>query len=155
PELFLDADGRPLPFRAALVGGRSVGVPGVARLLETVHRRHGRLPWPTLFEPAIALAEHGYPLSPRVRGILMRVPELAQDPEARALYFQADGPPKPAGAILRNPELAATLRALARGGADAFYRGPIAREVVAEVRGHAANPGRMRIEDLAGYTVRE
>ncbi|MPZ45151.1 MAG: gamma-glutamyltransferase [Betaproteobacteria bacterium] len=154
-ELFLDAGGKPMPFRQAVVGGRSVGVPGVARLLELAHRRHGRLPWKTLFEPAIALAENGYPLSERVHRILARVPELTQDAQARALYFQADGSPKPAGAELRNPELAATLRALAADGARAFYRGDIARDIVAEVRAHPANPGAMREEDLAAYAVRE
>ena len=154
-ELFLDADGKPMPFRQALIGGRSVGVPGVARLLELAHRRHGRLPWKILFEPAIALAENGYPLSARVHGILARVAELAQDPQARALYFQADGSPKPAGTELRNPELAATLRTLAADGAAAFYRGEIARDIAAEVRAHPTNPGTMREEDLAAYAVRE
>ncbi|MGH8665652.1 MAG: gamma-glutamyltransferase family protein, partial [Burkholderiales bacterium] len=154
-ELFLDANGKPMPFRQALVGGRSVGVPGVPRLLELAHRRHGRLPWKTLFEPAIALAENGYPLSERVHRILARVPELAQDPQARALYFQADGSPKPAGTELRNPELAATLRVLASDGARAFYRGDIARDIVAEVRAHPTNPGAMREEDLGAYAVRE
>ena len=154
PELFLDAGGKPLPFRDAMIGGRSVGVPGVARLLELAHRRHGRLPWKTLFEPAIALAESGYPLSARVHQILARVPELAQDPAARALYLQPDGTPKPAGTQLRNPELAATLRALADGGADAFYAGPIARDIAARVCGHP-NPGALSERDLAAYAVRE
>ena len=154
PELFLDRAGEPMPFRTALVGGRSVGVPGAARLLELAHRRHGRLPWKALFEPAIALAEQGYPLTPRVQHILARTPELAQDPAARALYFQADGSPKPAGTTLRNPELAATLRALAERGADAFYRGPIAAAIVARVRDHA-NPGTLSEADLAAYAVRE
>jgi gamma-glutamyltranspeptidase/glutathione hydrolase len=155
PDLFLGADGKPMPFRQALAGGRSVGVPGVARLLELAHRRHGRLPWQTLFQPAIALAERGYPLSERVHRVLQRVPELAQDAEARALYFQADGTPKPAGAELRNPELAATLRTLATEGADAFYGGAIARDIAAEVRAHPTNPGGMREKDLAAYAVRE
>ena len=155
PELFLDADGKPLPFRAALVGGRSVGVPGVPRLLEVIHRRHGRLPWRELFEPAIALAERGYPMSARVHRILQRVPELADDPDARALFFAPDGTPKPVGAELRNPAFAATLRAIAAEGADAFYRGPIARDIVAKVRGHPTNPGLLRVEDLSAYGVRE
>ncbi len=155
PELFLDAHGNPVPFRQAVVGGRSVGVPGVPRLLELAHRRHGRLPWRALFEPAIALAENGYPLTERLHRILARVPQLAQDPQARALYFQADGSPKPAGTTLTNPELAATLRTLAADGAEAFYRGEIAHDIVAEVRGHLTNPGTMQESDLAAYAVRE
>jgi gamma-glutamyltranspeptidase/glutathione hydrolase len=152
--LFLDAGGKPLPFRAALVGGRAVGVPGVARLLERVHRGHGKLPWKALFAPAIELAENGYPLSARMHTVLERVPELGDDREARALYFGSDGAPKPAGSVLRNPVFAATLRALAEHGADAFYQGDIARSIVAAVRGHATNPGRMSEQDLASYRVR-
>jgi gamma-glutamyltranspeptidase/glutathione hydrolase len=155
PDLFLDAAGKPLPFREALAGGRSVGVPGVPRLLEIAHRRHGRLPWKALFEPALALAENGYPLTGRVHALLARVPELAQDPAARALYFTPAGSPKPAGTSLRNPDFAATLRTLAAEGADRFYRGAIARDIVAEVRSHPANPGTMQLEDLTAYTVRE
>src|SRR5690606_19189097 len=90
-----------------------------------------------------------------VHQIVARVPELAHDPDARALFFQADGTPKPAGTMLRNPEAAATMRTLASDGADAFYRGPIARDIVAEVRTHPTNPGAMRVEDLAAYAVRE
>ncbi len=154
-ELFLDAEGKPVPFREAVVGGRSVGVPGVARLLQLAHRRHGRLPWKALFQPAIALAENGYPLSPRVHRILARAPELADDPAARALYFQPDGSSKAAGTELRNPELAPTLRTLAADGAEAFYRGAIAHDIAARVLTHPTNPGTMRAEDLAAYVVRE
>jgi len=154
PDLFLDSSGRPLPFREALPGGRAVGVPGVARLLEQVHRAHGKLPWKDLFAPAITLAQDGYPLSERTHRLLARVPELAHDPQARALYFLPGGSPKPAGTRLRNPAFAATLRALAEAGADGFYRGAVAYDVVAAVRTHAANPGRMRAEDLREYRVR-
>jgi gamma-glutamyltranspeptidase/glutathione hydrolase len=59
--LFLQADGKPMPFTAAQIGGRSVGTPGVLRALEMAHRKHGRLKWATLFEPAHALAEQGVP----------------------------------------------------------------------------------------------
>jgi gamma-glutamyltranspeptidase/glutathione hydrolase len=154
-ELFLDAGGKPMPFRQAVVGGRSVGVPGVARLIELAHHPHGRLPRKNELETALTLAENGYPLSERVHRILARVPELAQDPEARALYFRSDGSPKPAGAELRNPELAATLRTLATDGAEAFYRGAIAHDIAARARAHPTNPGTLREEDLAAYAVRE
>lgn len=151
PGLFL-RDGRPLPFQEAVAGGRAVGVPGAVRMLEAVHRAHGRLPWPSLFAPAIRLAEEGFPVSPRLAAaIAADAGRLRADPGARALFFDADGTPLPAGATLRNPALAATLRALASGGADALHHGPIAEAIVAAVRGHPANPGGMTLADLAGY----
>ena len=151
--LFL-RNGSPMPFREAVVGGRSVGVPGTPRLLEVAHARHGKLAWKTLFEPAIKLAEEGFPISGRLHQQAGIYKALAAEPAARAYFFAADGTPKPAGTRLRNPELAATLRALAARGADAFYTGEIARDIVAAVRGHA-NAGAMTLEDLAGYRVRD
>jgi gamma-glutamyltranspeptidase / glutathione hydrolase len=153
--LFLDAAGRPLPFMAAVVGGRSVGVPGVLRVLELAHRQHGRLPWARLFDPAVRLAEQGFALSPRLHAVLAAETALASNQAARAYFFAADGNPKPVGTILRNPDYAATLRAIATGGADMFYRGPIGTEIVAAVRGHAGNPGTMTTSDLARYEAKE
>lgn len=154
PELFM-RDGKPMSFRDAVTGGRAVGTPGLARLLETAHRRHGKLPWAQLFEPAITLAEGGFPLTPRVHALLLRDNAIAGEPAARDYFLQADGTPKPAGTTLRNPQFARTLRALAAGGADAFYRGEIARDIAAAVRNHPSNPGLLSEADLAGYAVRE
>ena len=111
PELFL-RDGKPMNFREAVTGGRSVGTPGVARLLETAHRKHGRLPWATLFQPAIELAENGFPMPERVHALLLRDRAIAGEATARSYFLQADGTPKPAGTLLRNPEFARTLRAI-------------------------------------------
>jgi gamma-glutamyltranspeptidase/glutathione hydrolase len=155
PELFLQPDGKPMSFQQARVGGRAVGVPGVARLMEAAHRAHGRLPWAKLFEPAIELAERGFPLSPRLHALLAKDLDLAGDPAACAYFYTDQGTPKPAGTLLRNPEFARTLRRIAENGADAFYSGPIAQDIVAAVRGHPVNPGFMTEADLAGYRVRE
>ena len=155
PELFLAPDGKPLAFSEAVTGGRSVGVPGLARLLELAHRRHGRLAWGDLFQPAIDLAEKGFPLSRRVHTLLLRGGGLDRDPAARRYFFGDEGHPLPAGTVLRNPEFARTLRVLAAGGADAFYSGEIARDIVAAVRGHPYNPGVLSEADLAAYRVRE
>jgi gamma-glutamyltranspeptidase/glutathione hydrolase len=152
--LFLQPDGKPMPFQKAVVGGRSVGVPGVPRLLEVAHARHGRLPWAALFEPAIAVAERGFAISPRLHAHVGERKEMAADPVLRAHFFTAEGAPKPAGTILRNPEAARTLRLVAHGGADAFYTGEVAADIVAAVRGHA-NPGTLSADDLAGYRVRD
>ncbi|HEY0833010.1 MAG TPA: gamma-glutamyltransferase [Azospirillum sp.] len=155
PDRFLGADGKPMPFAAAVVGGRSVGVPGTVRLLEAAHRRHGALPWSRLFERAIALAETGFAVSPRLNGLLGKDAHLKKTPAAAALYYQPDGTPKPVGTILKNPELAATLRALAERGADAFYDGPIAADIVRTVRTHPTNPGDLTEADLREYRVKE
>jgi len=155
PELFLDRDGRPMAFRDAVPGGRSVGVPGLVRLLEHMHRRHGSLPWARLFDPAIMLAERGYPLAARLHRLLSQVPDLDRDPAARALYYVSAGAPKPEGTLLINPEFAATLRSLAKAGADAFYRGEIAHDIVSAVREHPRNPGTLTAQDLAEYAVRK
>jgi gamma-glutamyltranspeptidase/glutathione hydrolase len=114
PERFLGPDGKPLKFYDAVVGGRSVGVPGTVRLLEDAHKRFGRLPWARLFEPAIALAEEGFAISPRLNGLLSQEQFLSRDAAAKAYFYEADGTAKAVGTTLRNPAFARTLRAIAR-----------------------------------------
>ncbi len=155
PERFLWADGKPAEFYAAVIGGRSVGVPGTPRLLEAAHRKWGKLPWAKLFDPAIAIAENGFNISPRLAGLIAKDKFLSRDPLAKALYFNEDGSPKAAGTPLKNPAMAATLRALAQGGADAFYSGAIADDIVATVTTHPANPGDMTLDDLKAYKTVE
>ena len=152
PTLFL-RDGGPMAFADAATGGRPVGVPGAMRMLEAAHRAHGRLPWPRLFDAAIVAAEAGFIVSPRLAAAIAgQAARLAADPDgAGALYLLPDGSPVPAGHRLRNPALAATLRALAEQGAEALHRGPIAAAMVAAVRGDARNPGLLAMEDLAAY----
>ena len=134
PDRFVDRHGNPEQFMAAVMSGRSVGVPGVPRLLEVLHREHGRLPWARLFEPAIRLAEKGFTKTRRLARLLEREPQMQP-------FF--------AGERIVNPGYAATLRELASEGAGAFYRGPIA---VAIVRAVAAD---LTLADLAGYRVIE
>jgi gamma-glutamyltranspeptidase/glutathione hydrolase len=148
------ADGKPMAFYDAVVGGRSVGTPGVLRLLEAAHKQHGRLPWARLFEPAILLADNGFAVSPRLHTLLASEKYLARDPAARAYFYNADGTPKPVGTNVRNPELAATLRAIAAGGADAFYAGAIASDIVRAVRA-GPNAGRLAESDFAAYRAKE
>lgn len=155
PALLMQADGKPMGFQAAVVGGRAVGVPGTPRLLEVAHARHGRLEWKQLFGPAIELAERGFAMTPRLHELLTRDKSLIEQPAARAYFFDAEGKPRALGSTLRNPELARTLRAIAARGADAFYQGEIAADIVAAVRNHPKNPGSMTAEDLAGYRVRD
>jgi len=149
--LFLGSDGKPIPFYEAVVGGRSVGTPGTVRLLEAAHRAHGKLPWATLFQPAITLAEQGFKVSPRLHTLAKADAHLKKDPTAAAYFFGADGEPHPVGHVLRNPELAAVLRRIANEGARAFYEGEVARAIVDKVQRHPTNPGRLAMGDLASY----
>ncbi len=152
PERFL-RDGQPLAYAEAVNSGLSVGTPGVLRALELAHRRHGRLRWAALFEPAIALAEQGFPVSPRLHAQIAGNRQLFAQEAARA-YFYPDGQPVPAGQLLKNPALAEVFRRIAKEGARAFYEGEIAQDIVAAVQAHP-RPGELGREDLARYRALE
>jgi len=153
-KLFLQADGQPMPFTQAQIGGRSVGTPGVLRALELAHRKHGRLPWAQLFEPAIELADQGFVISPRLHRLIAADSSIKRSAEMTAYFLNADGSPKASGTLLRNPPLAAALQRIAKEGPDALYKGPIAQEIVTKVQGHA-NPGSLSLSDLADYRAKE
>jgi gamma-glutamyltranspeptidase/glutathione hydrolase len=153
-KLFLQADGKPMPFTQAQIGGRSVGTPGVLRALELAHQKHGRLPWARLFEPAIKLAEQGFAISPRLHQLIAADSSIRRSPDMAAYFLNADGSPKAAGTPLKNPELAAVFKRIAKEGPDALYKGPVAQEIVAKVQGHA-NPGSLSLNDLNGYSAKE
>ncbi|MBU3076887.1 gamma-glutamyltransferase [Sphingomonas quercus] len=147
------ADGQPLSHSAAVPGGKSVGVPGNLRLMAMVHRQHGKLPWAALFQPAIRLARDGFAITPRMEDFLSRIGNI--DSEWGKSYLMADGRPRPVGAILRNPDLAATLADIAARGADSFYVGPRAQRIVQTVNGARRNPSPMTAGDLAAYDAKE
>jgi gamma-glutamyltranspeptidase/glutathione hydrolase len=155
PGRFLGPDGKPLAFMDAVVGGLSVGVPGVVRLLEKAHGAHGRRPWAELFAPAIRFAEEGFPMSPRLHALLAGETRLGLHEPARSYFYQADGTPKPVGTVLRNPPLAATFRTIAAEGASGFYTGEIAQHIVASVTRAPHNPGDLIGADLAAYEAKE
>ncbi len=154
PEWFMEA-GEPIPFSEAVTTGLSVGVPGNLRLAEEAHRRHGRLPWDKLFAPAIALARDGFILSPRLHEFLdLRPHRAGRDPAGRALFFGPDGTPLPAGTLVRNPALAATLEKIARQGPDAFYEGEAARALAEMVRQQTPRSGGMTVADISAYRAK-
>lgn len=154
-KLFQDANGKPLTREAGIVGGRSTGAPGVLRMLELAHRENGKLPWAKLFEPAIRLATNGFAVSPRLYALLSYDKYLARDPAAAAYFYDKDKKPWPVGHVLKNPELARTLKEIAEGGADAFYKGRIARDIAAKVQSHPTNPGLLTAQDIAAYQAKE
>ena len=153
-KLFLQANGQPMGFTQAQIGGRSVGTPGVLRALELAHQKHGRLPWAQLFEPAIQLAEQGFAISPRLHQLIAADSSMQRSPEMMAYFRNADGSPKVVGTNLKNPALAAVFKRIAHEGPDALYKGPVAEEIAAKVQGHA-NPGSLSLTDLANYQAKE
>jgi gamma-glutamyltranspeptidase/glutathione hydrolase len=150
-DMFLDADGKPLAFRAAMLDARSVGVPGVVALLANVHAAYGSLPWAGLFAPAIALARDGFTVGPRLAGLLADAEDDALRRGTAGVYFYPGGEPLRTGDIVRNPVFADTLERIAAGGRDTFYRGDIARDIAAATAAAPGAPGRLTEADLAAY----
>lgn len=163
---FLD-NGASIGFFNAWQSGLSVGVPGVPGMMEHMHARYGRLPWQSLFVPAKKLAQGGFELTGRtssqVDGLLARNPSCKdgerlffRDPAAFEYFVNTDDcTAKPPGTLMRNKAYADTLKALAKQGADAIYRGPIGQDIAAAVQGDLNIPGDMTVGDLANYQVVE
>jgi gamma-glutamyltranspeptidase/glutathione hydrolase len=120
-------------------------------MLYAAHQQHGKLPWKDLFEPAIALATQGFVVSPRMAALLANDRFLAQDPVARAYFYDRKGQPWRAGHLLRNPELAYVLGQIAERGATGFMEGSIGQAIVQKVRSHPRNPGLLGLADLQSY----
>jgi gamma-glutamyltranspeptidase/glutathione hydrolase len=154
PELFLDANGKPLPFKQAAESGRSVGVPGVLAALKLAHDKYGKLPWAELFAPAIKLARDGFSVSFRLAGLLDETDPASFTTAARAYFFDPAGRPRPEGYRLTNPALASTFEAIAKNGPSAFYEGAIARDIAAAVESDPRGAGKLTAEDLARYRAK-
>ena len=149
PDLFLHADGTPKSFYEAAMGGRSVGVPGAIAMLELAQHAGGRARWADLFQPAIQLAENGFPLTERVaKMIAFEAPRISRNPALQA-YLLSNGLPA-SGTIVKNAAYAATLRQIATHGSAGLLSGKIAADIVATVR-RDANPGLLTEADLATY----
>ena len=146
----------PMGFFDAVIGGHSVGTPGVVALLEALHAKHGSLPWTSLFQPAISLARTGFELSPRLHELLVNMPKVAVNPDITQYFFEDDGKtPKAIGTLLKNPAYADTLAHIAKQGAKEFYNGKIARDVVNAVASDPNRPGKLSIDDFKGYAAKQ
>ncbi len=141
PALYLK-DGKVEPS-LSVRGGLAVAVPGEVRGLGEMVRRWGKLPFRRCVEPALKLASRGFPVSWRLADSLQTVADdAAKRPEPDAEFAaQIAGPKRAQGAIWKRPELAATLGKLKSGGPDAFYKGPIAAEIVAAVKASGRGDG--------------
>lgn len=155
PRLFQTADGEPMGFWDAVVGGLSVGTPGTPALMEDAHRRWGRTNWGDLLDPAIALAEDGFQVSPRMASSIAGDAERLSTFPATAAYFLPGGTPLAEGTTLMNPAYADTLRAMQAQGANAIYEGEIAEGIIDTIRSAEGNPGVLSMHDLAVYEVIE
>jgi gamma-glutamyltranspeptidase / glutathione hydrolase len=155
PGRFMGPDGKPLGFMQAFQGGKSVGVPGNIRLAALTHQKWGKLKWAELFKPAIKLAEQGFVVNKTMESRLKTVEQIwSKFDEARSIYW-VNGKPATAGMRIKNPKLAATLKAIAKQGPDAFYKGKIAASIVDATTKTSVAPGDMTLLDLANYKAKE
>ncbi|HKQ10962.1 MAG TPA: gamma-glutamyltransferase, partial [Rhizomicrobium sp.] len=155
PDMFLGTDGKARAKPQAIPGGLSVGIPGVVGMLEMAHKKYGKLPWAKLFQPAIQLADNGFPVGPKLARTIANFARGADMPDIKAHFYHADGTPLAEGDIYKNPEYAKSLRLIAAGGARAFYTGAIAQAIVDKVQHAPVNQGGMTLKDLAGFKALE
>jgi gamma-glutamyltranspeptidase/glutathione hydrolase len=154
PEMFLGADGRPLGRGAAILSGRSTGVPGAVAMLAMAHADHGKRPWNTLFADAERLADQGFTVPRRMgEAANSRAPQ-AQAPDAVRYFTKADGTKIRPGDSFRNPAYAATVRKIAAEGPKAILEGSIAEAIVARLHEEPL-PGSMTLADLKAYKPRK
>ncbi|WP_063377800.1 gamma-glutamyltransferase [Pseudoalteromonas luteoviolacea] len=155
-KLFLDKEGKPVRWLEAVVGGRSVGVPGIIHVMKQAHDKYGKLKWRKLFIPAIELADKGFAVSPRLHMLLKKEfnPGLTKLSPAKD-YFYPDGKPLAIDKIVKNPELAKIYKEIAEYGPKAFYEGKYAEDMVRAVQKSEIAPGLLSMEDLANYQSKE
>ena len=155
PTMFLDANGQARSKPDAIPGGLSVGIPGVVKMLWLAHEKYGKLPWAKLFEPAIKLADDGFPVGPKLARTIKTFTRGASMPDIKAHFYHADGTPLAEGELYKNPDYAATLRKVAKEGPDGFYKGEIAQAIVDTVQHAPRLQGGMTLEDLDKYQAKE
>jgi gamma-glutamyltranspeptidase/glutathione hydrolase len=155
PTMFLGPDGQPRGHFDAIPGGLSVGIPGVVGMLDLAHQKYGKLPWAKLFEPAIKLAEDGFPVGPKLARTIAGFAPGAKMPDIRGHFYHPDGTPLKEGEIFKNPEYAAALKKIAAEGPDGFYKGAIAQAIVDSVQHAPGQQGGMMLSDLANYHAAE
>ena len=154
----------PAPVPSARRSGRSIGVPGVMRMLDLAHREHGMLPWGGLFDYGIKLSTDGFQIPGRLgAAIASNASSLALDANAMATYFHADGTARVTGETMTNLPYARTLKTLAAQGADALHTGDIAKAIVAKAAQAVGDdpaktpitPSLMTLSDLANYKAKK
>jgi len=152
PAYFQNSEGESMKWQDAMVGGRSVGVPGTLKLLEHVHAKLGTQDWADLLNPAIAKAREGFKVSPRLAKSIEGAQERKLDmfETTRNYFFNEDGSPLAAGSYLTNDAFARALREIASNGSTSFYNGKIAEDIVAAVKTET-NPGELTLYAVWGH----
>ncbi len=148
---FTDDNGNTPSYLESIAGGRTVGVPGMLKGLKDLHDAHGKLPWKELFAPAIEAAENGFAMSKRLHLMLQKQTHYSRLSEHSKRYFRVDGSLKSVGDMIKNPELATTLKELSDTGIDSFYSGKIAQDIVDTATKTSVYPSKISLEDLKNY----
>lgn len=155
PTMFLDKNGDVIKFIDAVVGARSVGVPGIPALLEHAHLRWGKLEWPSLFKGAIGLADSGFLVSQKLSSSVKKQSDSIKKIKRTRDYFFPDNQPVEAGQLLQNKAYADTLKKISKYGSNIFYSGEIADDIVSTIENDDVNPGLLSKKDLMLYEVKE
>jgi gamma-glutamyltranspeptidase/glutathione hydrolase len=151
-DMYLDKAGNAIES-ASIAGGLAAGIPGEPAAFDYLARKYGKLPLKQSLEPAIRLARDGFPLYARLQGgIRYKRQVLLRSPDAAKAFLTADGAVPEVGTIIKQPDLANTLEAIAEQGAKGFYSGKVAADLVTGVH---ADGGIWTLEDLAAYRVVE
>lgn len=148
PDRFLDAEGNPMPFMEAVRSPKAVGVPGLVAMLGHAHKKHGKLPWAELFKPAIAYAEGGFRVSPRMYNAIADAITHDVSDSFRGVYLNSLGQPRPTDTIFTNPDYAQSLKVLAKNGAKHFYTRAFAQPIIDALH---AQGGDMVLDDIRTY----
>ena len=152
--LFLREDGSALGFGEAVRSGRSIGVPGLVKMMQLAHDTHGKLPWADLFAPAIKIASEGFPVSKRLHGLLKRKGAEFFNSEARELFFDETGVPLAVGTILKNPALAQSFQLIATKKDSGFYDGELASAIIKAAQKAPVVSSKLSLDDLKTYTAK-
>ncbi|HZX29258.1 MAG TPA: gamma-glutamyltransferase [Telluria sp.] len=155
-----EQDGKAMDFDTVVESGMSVGVPGTVRGWNEALQRYGTMSFKQVLAPAIEVANKGYPVTEIFHRLTQgNESKFSKFPATAAIYLK-DGKAKPVGSIIRNPDLARSYQAIAKGGYKAFYSGPMAKAIVDAVNHPATAPGvkvaggGMTLADLSNYEAR-
>jgi gamma-glutamyltranspeptidase/glutathione hydrolase len=149
PMGFVSSMKTPMPFYDAVRSGRSVGIPGLVKMLDVAHKEQGKAKWYDLWMPTNVLAKKGFAVSPRLHALLEADPYLKEDPAARAYFYDKNGNAKAIGTLLKNPELAESIQSIATNRSMAFYVDHLTDAMMTAV--NARTPGHFTVEDFLLY----